>query len=256
MKKPTINTKSLLTAALLTVVTGSAVATPSSGVPYTFVSGGEIRAQEMNDNFTAVLDSINNISLTPGPQGIQGDTGATGPQGATGPAGPQGPAGANGIDGTQAPTPSSAHVAFETCFDLESGAVAEDPFGGGCTAAGDISFAFGGGTNPARLFWNGQFAKFALLKGVPFNAVDETVLSDGLVFADYVGDANYPVNVDVPFSPTDTGIVLTGDGNYYKVGYAICEMDSVSIATYTDCVPVTNAGTSGMRFKYEKLIVQ
>lgn len=255
MKKPTIRTKYLLTAVLLTVVARSVIATPSSQVPYTFVSGGKIKAQEMNDNFTAVLDSINNISLTPGPQGIQGDTGATGPQGAAGPAGAQGPAGVNGIDGTQAPTPSSAHVAFQTCFDLESGAVAEAPFGGGCTAAGDIRFAFGGGTNPARLFWNEQFVDFALLKGVPFNAVDETVLSDSLLFADYVGDANYPVNVDVPFSATDTGIVLTGDGNYYKVGFAICEMGSGSISTYTDCVPVTNTGTSGMRFKYEKISV-
>ena len=254
MKKLTIKSKSLLTAALLTVVAESVIAAPSSVIPYTFVSGGKIKAQEMNDNFTAVLDSINNISLTPGPQGIQGDTGATGPQGAAGPAGAQGPAGVNGIDGTQAPTPSSAHVAFQTCFDLESGAVAEDPFDGGCTAAGDIRFVFGSGTNPARLFWNGQFVDFALLKGVPFNAVDETVLSDNLLFADYVGDGNYPVNVDVPFSATDTGVVLTGDGNYYKVGFAICEMDSVSIATYTDCVPVTNAGTSGMRFKYEKIV--
>ncbi len=147
-------------------------------------------------------------------------------------------------------------MAFETCFDLESDAVAQNQFGGGCTAAGDIKFVFGSGSNPARLFWNEQYANFALLKGIPFSAVDETVLSDSLSFSDYIGDGNYPVNVDVPFGATDTGIVLTGAGNYYKVGFAVCEMYSGSISTYTDCVPVTNAGTFGVRFKYEKIIVQ
>ena len=54
---------------------------------------------------TAYVDTeIANISLTPGPQGLQGDTGPAGPKGDTGdqgPIGPQGPQGEQGIQGPQ-----------------------------------------------------------------------------------------------------------------------------------------------------------
>ena len=231
-----------------------AAANPSALAPHTFVKGGTIKASDMNENFTAVINSINNVSLTPGPQGIQGDTGVVGADGADGVDGAQGPAGVDGID---APMPSSAHIGFETCFDLESGAVAEDGFGSGCIPTGDIKFSFNSlSSNPTSLSWNEQYANLALLKGIPFSAVDETFLSDNLLFADHRNDVNYPVNLNDPFGPTDTVIVSTGEGNYYKVGFAVCEVSSASYSTYTGCVPITNAGTSGVRFKYEKLIVQ
>lgn len=255
----------LTAAALLSAIAVPALAASNASavVPHTFIKGGTIRASDMNENFTAVIDSINNVSLTPGPQGIQGETGAAGANGAQGPQGPQGPAGVDGaqgpagIDGFDAPMPSSAHIAFETCFDLESGAVAHDDFGSGCTLTGDIKFSFNSTLpNPAILSWNEQYADLAMLRGIPFSAVDEAFLSDSLLFADHVNDGNYPVNLSNPFGATDTAIVSTGEGNYYKVGFAVCEMFSGSISTYTHCVPVTNAGTSGVRFKYEKLIVQ
>ena len=232
---------------LLVAIAAPALATPSpsAAVPHTFTKGGTIKASDMNENFAAVIDAINNVSLTPGPQGIQGAAGADGAQG---------PAGVDGID---VPKPSSVHVAFETCFDLESGAVAQDQFGGGCTPTGDIKFGFNSlSSNPASLFWNEQYANLALFRGIPFSAVDETFLSDSLLLADHINDGNYPVNLNNPFGATDTAIVLTGEGNYYKVGFAVCEMSAVSISTYTDCVPVTNAGTSGIRFKYERITVQ
>jgi hypothetical protein len=57
----------------------------------------------------AVLqDSINNISLTPGPQGIQGEQGVAGNDGAVGSQGLQGVAGTNGtngVDGTDSAGP-------------------------------------------------------------------------------------------------------------------------------------------------------
>lgn len=68
----------------------------------TFESGTPAVASEVNANFQALNDeiaanktAIDNIALTPGPQG------ATGPQGPQGDTGPQGPAGA---DGTSADT--------------------------------------------------------------------------------------------------------------------------------------------------------
>ena len=48
---------------------------------------------------TALQTSIDNISLTPGATGPQGETGATGPQGETGATGPQGETGATGPQG-------------------------------------------------------------------------------------------------------------------------------------------------------------
>ncbi len=82
MKNLTFSTESFLTAALLVLVTGSALATPNPpAAPYTFSAGGTIKASEMNGNFTAAFDAINNISLTPGPQG---PTGAQGPAGSSG----------------------------------------------------------------------------------------------------------------------------------------------------------------------------
>lgn len=98
MKNPTLKAASFLTATLLTVIAGSVTATPGSVAPYTFLSGGTIKAQEMNDNFTAVFDAINNIALTPGTQG------ADGIQGPMGLMGPQGPAGADGANADPAVT--------------------------------------------------------------------------------------------------------------------------------------------------------
>jgi hypothetical protein len=92
-------------------------------MPHTFTTGGKIKASEFNENFSAVKDSINQISLTPGPQGIQGESGPQGPEGPIGPPGQpgipgstgakgdkgdQGPTGADGIDGPPGPAGADA----------------------------------------------------------------------------------------------------------------------------------------------------
>jgi cysteine-rich repeat protein len=49
----------------------------------------------------ALLNKINSIQLTPGPQGAVGPVGPIGPQGAKGDTGPQGPIGLSGLQGPQ-----------------------------------------------------------------------------------------------------------------------------------------------------------
>ena len=55
------------------------------------------------DSLNHIEDGIENIELTPGPQGEKGDTGAQGPQGEKGDTGAQGPQGEKGDTGAQGP---------------------------------------------------------------------------------------------------------------------------------------------------------
>ena len=79
-------------------------------IPNTFSQGGTIVAEEMNENFTTLAESINGIALTQGPKGDTGEQGPQGIQGPVGPAGgvgaigPQGPAGERGEAGAQGPS--------------------------------------------------------------------------------------------------------------------------------------------------------
>ncbi|WP_156826629.1 hypothetical protein [Marinobacterium rhizophilum] len=157
------------------------------------------------------------------------------------------------IHGNQA---EIAFVKFGTCFDLESGSIANDPFFPGCEAGGDMMFAFHGGRSlPTVFFWNEMEADVAFLRGVPFDAVSEGVIN-ALIFADHINDQNYPLNLDVSFGATDSAIVYTGDGNYFKIGYAICQIPGSTVSSYPDCVPTNSGSTFGVRFKYKKLNVE
>jgi hypothetical protein len=79
MKTPTLVIGTCLLTTLLSVNAGTVLAVDTTvAVPHQFVKGGKIKAAEMNDNFSALSDAINDIALTPGPQGLQGPTGATG----------------------------------------------------------------------------------------------------------------------------------------------------------------------------------
>ena len=71
----------------------------NSSVPYIFSSGDSIRANEMNINFSHLLEEIINIETTPGPAGADGETGAQGEQGLTGAQGNPGTAGPTGPKG-------------------------------------------------------------------------------------------------------------------------------------------------------------
>jgi len=85
--------QSLLIAGFLTLSSAPVLAASLTTVPNTFAAGETIIADEMNENFTAIVDGITNIELTPGPQG---ETGATGLQG---PSGADGAVGTDGVDG-------------------------------------------------------------------------------------------------------------------------------------------------------------
>jgi len=75
----------------------SMVANAASPVPNTFTAGDPALADEVNANFTHVINEINNIPE--GPAGPQGPIGVTGAAGAAGAAGTQGPIGATGATG-------------------------------------------------------------------------------------------------------------------------------------------------------------
>lgn len=98
MKTTTATIGTVLFTALITANAGTVLAAETT-LPYVFGKGGTIKAAEMNTNFSVLVDAINDVALTPGPQGIQGPVGATGPAGAAGPAGAVGPAGATGPAG-------------------------------------------------------------------------------------------------------------------------------------------------------------
>lgn len=88
-------------------------------VPHIFNPGTRAKADEVNANFKAISDAINNIQLIPGPQGPagtdgaqglqgpQGTQGIQGTQGSQGLAGPQGTQGAQGPQGIQGPAGES-----------------------------------------------------------------------------------------------------------------------------------------------------
>jgi hypothetical protein len=146
-----------------------------------------------------------------------------------------------------------AYVGFETCFDLETGTVVQDPLDPSfCPPEADISFGFNSDReNPTVLSWNEQYVDVALLKGVPVSAVGPGLLDDNLLYADYIGDPNYPLDVDVPFGASDSAIVKTGDGNLYAVGHAVCEITAESLGGYTSCIPTSDVNRFGVRFYYE-----
>lgn len=79
MKTPTLTIGTCLLTTLLSVSAGTVLAVDTTvAVPHQFTKGGKIKAAEMNDNFSALSDAINDIAVTPGPQGLQGPTGASG----------------------------------------------------------------------------------------------------------------------------------------------------------------------------------
>lgn len=73
-------------------------------IPATSIADGSISNAEfetLNGIRSNIQDQIDNISLTPGPQGDQGPIGPAGPAGATGAQGPQGEVGPQGPQGEQ-----------------------------------------------------------------------------------------------------------------------------------------------------------
>ena len=84
-----------LSALLLT----SAASWGQTTVPNTFQNGQTADAGEVNANFSALANAIDNI-----PAGPIGPEGPAGPEGPEGPAGPEGPPGATGPEGPAGPS--------------------------------------------------------------------------------------------------------------------------------------------------------
>ena len=70
-----------------------------TGVPNVFQNGTPANADQVNQNFSALAEAIDNIPA--GPEGPAGPMGPPGPRGAQGPQGPEGPAGPAGAQGPQ-----------------------------------------------------------------------------------------------------------------------------------------------------------
>lgn len=67
MKTPTLTIGTCLLTTLLSVNAGTVLAVDTTvTVPYVFAKGGKIKAAEMNDNFSALSEAINDIALSQG----------------------------------------------------------------------------------------------------------------------------------------------------------------------------------------------
>jgi hypothetical protein len=77
-------------------------------VPNVFQNGTPANADQVNQNFSALAEAIDNIPAgsegPAGPMGPPGPAGAEGPQGQIGPQGPPGPSGADGQQGPVGPS--------------------------------------------------------------------------------------------------------------------------------------------------------
>ena len=142
-------------------------------------------------------------------------------------------------------------VSFYDEVDLETGQTCGSPVGlppaPPCSGSisPDLHFAFNAlAPNPTALFQQSG-ARISMLIGVPFAAVDAVAITNGLVFTEELQDT--------PFGPNDTAILHTIEGNYFKVGLALCYWPASD--GYPGCAPVASPtpGTYGVRFQYQQL---
>lgn len=130
------------------------------------------------------------------------------------------------INGIYNAIASTAAVAFETYFDLETGTICNNcDFG--ATAQYDLIFAAGSGDVRARMWWNSQYANMALVDDKTFEQITYLDLSN-YYFCQHINDTNSAcANTDTP--PTDfVGIFQTSEGNYFAVEYITEDSSNVS----------------------------
>ncbi len=141
-------------------------------------------------------------------------------------------------------------VPFDVEIDLETGQTCGSlvglPSPAPCPSSvfPDLHFAFNATRpNPTVLFQ--RDGEIAMLIGVPFAAVDSVAVTNGVVLSEDLQD--------VPFGPNDTAILHTIEGNYFKVGLALCYWPASD--GVPGCAPVTSStpGTYGVRFQYQQL---
>lgn len=237
------------------------VAAAETTVPNVFRNGSSADADQVNQNFNVLAEAIDNIPEGPvGPEGAVGPVGPAGSEGAAGPVGPAGPEGAAGAAGVagpegpqgpaglSAPAPSTAVLRPERdCLDLETGTVTEGFMSAceGSAGSGDISISnFNSSPYPfvGRLSQPAS-SQWVFLKDLPYGAVDASYKTLGISLN---SDENTPL-----WSPNDTILMLTTEGNWFKVGYAVCL--NTSIASPNEGCVLASSESRGMKFQYEAL---
>ena len=126
-------------------------------------------------------------------------------------------------------------IPFNTYFDFETATSCTDS---GCmmmpSAAYDLTFAAGGGTVRARMWWNEQYVDMALVYDKTFDQLNASDIAS-YYYCDSVGDSNSACVNKTDTPPIDfIGIYKTNSGNYYAVKYV-------------------SETSSGVTFQYRKL---
>lgn len=172
--------------------------------PIVFTDGTPAKAAEVNSNFTAIKDAVNennkrlgtvettvgNITVGPaGPQGSQGVAGPAGPQGLVGQTGSQGPAGPQGAVGPAGPK-------FVSSFDFEEAITSlatADASGNGNTLTvnnvGSVITVLGHSRNGLLLDGISGYA----FSAAPKIALREELTVSAWVFRTAVGGANQTI---------------------------------------------------------------
>lgn len=114
---------------------------------------------------------------------------------------------------------STAIVEFETYFDIETETICPDF---DCDIIidpnYDLTFAYGGGTVHARMWWNEQYTDMALVYDKSFDELSFFYVSN-YYFCEHINDPNAAcANTDT--EPTDfVGLYKTNEGNYFAVEF-------------------------------------
>ena len=129
-------------------------------------------------------------------------------------------------------------VAFDTCYDLETGEVASEGAPSQCQPHGDITWAYKADTTVhARLSWNAEYVDVAFVAKAYDDVTDADISQS--YFCESVDDESASCqDADPHFALGDerSAILLTGDGNYFKVGF------------------ISESDNDGVVFEYELLI--
>ena len=141
-----------------------------------------------------------------------------------------------GLGSTAMSETTQSTVAFETCYDLETGEVASDGFllPVQCQPHGDISWDYNAPTDVhARLSWNAAYVDVAFLAKA-YDDVAAADISQGY-FCESANDDNPGCqDADSALGDGRSAIVLTGDGNFFKVGF-ISEFLPGGVVLSTSC---------------------
>jgi len=143
-----------------------------------------------------------------------------------------------GLGSTAMGQTTQSTIAFYSCYDLETGEVASEGAPSQCQPHGDIIWACNADTTVhARLSWNAEYVDVAFVAKAYDDVTDADISQS--YFCESVDDENAGCqDADPHFALGDerSAILLTGDGNYFKVGF------------------ISESDNDGVVFEYELLI--